>query len=408
MTERGPAQLRAGSAWALASVAVTLSSSILRTLVIARFLEPVEIGLLGIALLALGFVEAVASTGVDTALTAERKDVETYIDPGFTIQVARGFAVFGLLWAAAPAVARVFDNGAAVSVIRSVAPIAALRGLGNPAVVLAVRRLDFRRVFWWSLPEVLSSLFLTVVLVFLRRDVWALVIAVVAGQAVGTSASYGLVPRVPRLVFHRQRILELLRFGRFVSGSRALMYFSVNVDAAVVGVAMGTQALGLYQFATRVAELPVVTFTRAVAQVALPALSGLETGADALTRVWRAMLGWVVAVNAASAIVILMFGEAAVDAVAGRQWLPAVPIMRILAVAMLFRAILVLTGQLLDAVGQPAQTMRLNAVRLGILVIVLAPLAAWGGLRGIAQAVLIANAVAAVRAVRLSARVLSS
>lgn len=68
---------------------------------------------------------------------------------------------------------------------------------------------------------------------------------------------------------------------------------------------------------------------------------------------------------------------------------------------------LVLTGQLLDAVGQPAQTMRLNAVRLAILVVLLAPLAAWGGLRGVALAVLVANAVAALRAARLSARALS-
>jgi O-antigen/teichoic acid export membrane protein len=407
LTERGPAQLRAGSAWALASVAVTLSAGILRTFVVARFLEPVEIGLLGIALLALGFVEAMTSTGVDTALTA-RREVETYIDPGFTIQVARGFAVFGLLWAAAPAIAHLFGNGAAVDVVRSVATIAALRGLANPAVVLPVRRLDFRRVFWWSLPEVLSSLLLSIGLVYLRRDVWALIIAVVIGQAVGTIASYGLAQRRPRLVFHRQRILELLRFGGFVSGSRALMYFSVNADAAVVGVVMGTQALGLYQFATRVAELPVVTFTRAVAQVALPALSGFETGAETLRRAWRTMLGWVMAVNAASVVIILMFGETIVGAVAGRQWLPAVPIMRILAAAMLFRGILVLTGQLLDAVGQPAQTLRLNAVRFGTLVVVLTPLAAWDGPRGVAQAVLVANGIAVLWASRLTARALST
>jgi O-antigen/teichoic acid export membrane protein len=400
--ELGPAQLRAGSAWALASVAMTLSSSVLRTFVMARFLEPVEIGLMGIALLALGFVEAVASTGVDTALTAGR-DVEPYIDPGFTVQVVRGIAVFAVLCAAAPIVARIFDNGAAIGVVRTVATIAALRGLANPAVVLAVRRLDFRRMFWWALPEVSTTLFLSIVLGYLRRDVWALVIAVVAGQAVGTLASYGLVRRRPRLVFDRERILALLRFGRFVSGSRALMYFSVNVDAALVGVAMGTPALGLYQFATRVAELPVVTFTRAVAQVALPALSHVEIRADAARRVWRTMLGWVVAVNAAAAVVILLFGEAAVITVAGRKWLPAVPIMRILTVAMLFRAILVLTGQLLDAVGQPSRTLRLNAVRLCILVAALGPFAAWGGLRGIALAVLVANGIAAVHALRVSA-----
>jgi O-antigen/teichoic acid export membrane protein len=363
---------------------------------------------MGIALLALGFVEAVASTGMDTALMAERKDVESYLDPAFTIQVARGLIVSALLWIAAPTLAWAFHNDAAVSVIRSVGTIAALRGLANPAVVLVMRRLDFQRVFWWSLPEVLSSLFLAVVLAFLRRDVWALVIAVVAGQAVGTIASYGMAPRMPRLVFHRQPLQALLRFGRFVSGSRALMYFSVNVDAALVGLAMGTQALGFYQFATRVAELPVVTFTRAVGQVALPALSDLHSNAAALARTWRAMLGWILVVNAAAAIVILLFGETAIVALAGDRWLPAVPLMQILAVAMVFRAVVVLSGQLLDAVGQPALTMRLNAGRLATLLVVLPPLAAWAGSHGVAQGVLLANAGAALFALRLSARVTSS
>ncbi len=407
LTERGLAQLLTGSAWSLASVAVALSTGLLRTIVIARFLGPSDIGLMGIALLALGFVEAVASTGVDTALIAQRKDVETYLDPAFTIQVARGVAVLTLLWVTAPALAWAFHNDAAVSVIRSVGTIATLRGLANPAVALVMRRLDFRQVFWWSLPEALSSLCLAVVLAFLRRDVWALVIALVAGQAIGTIASYGMAPRVPRLIFRRQPIYALLRFGRFVSGSRALMYFSLSIDASLVGLAMGTQALGLYQFAIRVAELPVVTFTRAVAQVALPAFGDLHTNPAALRRTWRTMLGWVLGVNAGAAILILLFAEAAALALPGRRWLAAVPLMRILAVAMVFRAVVVLTGQLLDAVGQPALTMRLNAARLAALLVVLPPLAAWTGLHGVAQGVLLANAGAALIALRFSARVIS-
>jgi len=382
-------------------VAVALCAGLLRTMVTARFLGPADVGVMGVGLLALGFVEAVASTGVDTALMAQR-DPERHIDAAFTIQAARGFAVLALLWAAAPAIAWAFHTDAAAGVIRSVGAIAALRGLSNPAVVLPMRRLDFRRVFWWSLPEILTSLCLAVVLSYLRRDVWALVIAVVAGQAIGTIASYGLVPRAPRVVLHRESIEALLRFGRFVSGARALMYFSVYVDAAVVGLTMGTHALGLYQFAMRVAELPVVTFTRAVGQVALPALTGLQANAVALSRTWQKMLRWVVGVNAAAAVVILLFGGAAVHAIVGDRWLPAVPLMRILAIGMACRAVVVLTGQLLDAIGRPAATMRLNAWRLAVLVVLLPPLAMWDGLSGVALAVLLANAGAALFALRLS------
>ena len=402
-----PAALRAGSAWALASVVVALCVGLVRTIVTAHFLGPAEIGLMGIALLALGLVEAVASTGMDTALVAQRDDVEAYLDPAFTIQVARGVTVFALLWLAAPAIAWAFHDAAAAGVIRAVATIAALRGLVNPAVAVVTRRLDFERLFWWSLPEALSSLTLTVWLVSLRRDVWALVIAVVVAQAIATIASYGIAPRVPRIVFRRQPIHALFRFGRFVSGSRALMYFSVYLDSALVGLTMGTASLGLYQFAVRIAELPVVTFTRAVAQVALPALSAPHSTPAALSRTWRLMLGWVCAGNAAAALAIVLLGGPAVAAIAGPRWLAAVPLIRILAVAMFFRAVVVLAGQALDAMRRPALTLRLNAERLAALVIVLPLLGAWGGLPGIAAAVLLANAAVASRALRLSVRVVS-
>ena len=405
MIARGPSHLAAGGGWALASVAVALASGFLRTILIAHVLGPADIGVMGIALLALGFVEAVASTGVDTALVASREDVETYIDPAFTIQLARGLAVTALLWIAAPAVAWAFHSGAATQVVRGVGVIAALRGLANPAIALALRRFDFRRVFWWSLPEAVTSVAVTVPLAFARRDVWALVAGAVAGQLVATIASYGLVPRMPRLVFARERIRHLLHFGRFVSGSRALMYFSVYVDAAIVGLTMGTHTLGLYQFASRIAELPVVTLTRAIAQVALPAVGGLR--GTPLKDVWRTLVGWVLALNGTAAVVIVLSGRLVIETIAGTQWLDAVPLMRTLAIAMLFRAIVVLTGQLLDGAGRPRLTLRLNAVRLAALVVLLLPLAAWGGAAAVAWGVLLANAGAALYGLRLSSHAIN-
>jgi O-antigen/teichoic acid export membrane protein len=397
-------QLRAGSAWALASLLTAMFFGLLRTIVVARFLEPFEIGVMGIAVLALGFVEAVASSGVDTALIAERGDVGAYLDSAFTIQIARAVLLFVLLWIGAPLLARAFHDAAAAGVIRSVATIVLLRGLSNPAAVYAIRQVNFRRLFWWSLPEVLTAFCLTVAFAFLRRDVWALVIGTVGGQVVAMLASYGVVPHRPRATLRLERIAHLLRFGRFVSGARALMYSSVHVDAAVVGVSMGTQALGLYQFAFRVAELPIVTFTRAVSQVALPALSGLHAHTPRLRRVWRTMLAWVLGVNGAAALGILLLGEAAVRISVGERWIGSVPVMRVLAVAMLLRGVTVLTGQLLDAVGQPARTLRLNALRFAALVILVPALGMRGGLVGVASAVLAANAAAALLALRFAER----
>src|SRR5262249_1455023 len=80
------------------------------------------------------------------------------------------------------------------------------------------------------------------------------------------------------------------------------------------------------------------------------------------------------------------------------------PLMRTLAVAMLFRAIVVLTGQLLDGVGRPHLTLRLNAGRLAVLAIVLIPLAAGAGVRGVPDRVLRAHPGGAWRSPRAPGR----
>jgi O-antigen/teichoic acid export membrane protein len=343
---------------------------------------------------------------VDSALVAKRQEVDAVLDSAFTIGLIRGILVCSLLWGSAPFVARLFGTDAAVAVIRAVGSVAALRGLANPATALAVRALDFRRAFWWSLPEQLVALGVTIALAVVRRDVWALVIGVIAGQVAGTLASYGLVRSRPRLDFDRHRAGALLHFGSRVSAARALSYVSVTLDAAVVGVTMGVHALGLYQFAVRVAELPVLTFTRAAAQVALPALSLQQADQAAMTRTWRALAWPVLGVNTAAAIAIVLFAHPLIGVVVGERWLPAVLPMQILAVGMLFRGFVILSGQLFDAVGSPSFTLRLNAVRLVTLVACLSVLAPAAGLEGAALAVLLANAAGALLGWRWSRTVI--
>jgi O-antigen/teichoic acid export membrane protein len=356
---------------------------------------------MGIALLALGFVESVASTGVDTALVAVREDVEHYIDPAFTIQLARGSAVMVLLWLAAPAIAWAFHTAAATSVIRAVGVVAVLRGLANPAIALALRRLDFQRVFWWSLPEAVTA------------------VAVTVAARVRAARRLGARRRRRRRAGGRHD--RVVRPGPADPAHRVRAHAhpppapvrQVRQRIARADVLQRLRRRGhrrhddghaharLYQFASRIAELPVVTFTRAIAQVALPAAGGLH--GTPLRDVWRTLAAWVLAVNGAAAAVIVVCGRVVVDAIAGAQWIDAVPLMQTLAFAMLFRAIVVLTGQLLDGAGRPRLTLRLNAVRLATLVVLLVPLAAWGGgAAAVAWGVLIANAGAALYALRLS------
>jgi O-antigen/teichoic acid export membrane protein len=169
---------------------------------------------------------------------------------------------------------------------------------------------------------------------------------------------------------------------------------SLSADNAVVGRFLGASALGVYQVAFRVGELAVVTFTYAVAQVALPALAQLRASGQ-LARGFRAALGVVLAVNCAFAAGMLLWGGPLLAGLLGPAWLPAVPVLRILVVAMVFRAAVVVAGGLFEAVRLPSITARVNAVRLAVMLATVFPLMHRFGMEGVAGSVLLASAAGA-------------
>jgi len=386
------ARTLAGSGWALLTLALGMCAGLARTLVVARLVGAREVGLMGIALLAQGTVDAFTATGVDTALITQRGEVDGDLDCAFTVQLTRGVLAAAAMWIGAPLAVPVFGAPGAVPLIRALGAFAILRGALNPAVALLMRRIDFARLFWWSVPEAVIGFAAAVGVALVRRDAWALVAGAVATQAAGTACSYAVLPRRPRLALRGAR--RLLGYGMWVKGSRLLTFLSLSADNALVARALGTRALGYYQLAFRLGELSIVTVTRAGLQAALPAFSALDR-AVRLRAAFRAVLGALLVVNAVYAALVLLLAHPLLRRVLGDAWLPAVPALRILVVAMVVRTVAVAAGELFNAVRRPRLALEVNALYLVVMLVPILPLMRSRGLEGAAIAVLLATLAAA-------------
>jgi O-antigen/teichoic acid export membrane protein len=94
---------------------------------------------------------------------------------------------------------------------------------------------------------------------------------------------------------------------------------------------------------------------------------------------------------------VLPFSGPLTRVLLGPTWMPIVPALRLLVVAMWLRSMVAMVGTLLNAVGQPRLTYRLQAVRLAIMAATIYPLSQlMGGLEGVAAAVLLSLIAAAV------------
>ena len=380
----------AAGGWAFLARTLLTASGFARTLVLARLLSPQDFGLMGTALVVLSAIEAFTGTGFETALMQRRGDNSGLYHSAFTIHLARGGALAALIWIGAPVAAAFFHGPALMPVLRTTGLILILRGLTNPAMLELYRDLRYDTLFWWSLPEVAVGLASAVALGIVLRNVWALVWSLIAAQAANTVVSHVLARRPPRLTLDRAGIRELTHYSKWILATSAVTFLSLQGDNGFVAKALGFGALGFYQVAFRIAELPVTGFTQVVMGVALPSLSALQHERDRLLSWYVGAQRLVLLVHGAFVALILPFGAPLTRALLGPKWLPIVPALRILAIAMLLRAIVDLAGILFNAVGVPRLAYRLQAVRLAGLAVAIYPLSrVMGGVEGVAVAVLV-------------------
>jgi lipopolysaccharide exporter len=380
----------AAGGWAFSARTLVSAAGFARTLVLARLLSPHDFGVMGAVYLILGAIEALTGTGFETALVQRRHDVEQFYDSAFTLQALRGIVLAVLLWLAAPLAAAFFRGPILVPVLRAAALVLVLRGLANPAKARLMRELRYRALFWWTFPEVVIGLGVAIGLGVILRTVWALVIALIAGQAVATVVSHLMARRRLRLALDWARLREIAHYSKWVLATGIVSFLSLQGDNGFVAKALGIAALGFYQVAFRIAELPVTGFTQAVSQVALPALSALQDERERLASWYFAAQRVVLLVHGTFAAVVALFAAPLTRALLGARWLPMVPALKILAVAMLLRSVAALAGTLFNALGEPRFAYRLQAWRFAILAATIYPLTRLlGGLEGVAGAVLL-------------------
>jgi O-antigen/teichoic acid export membrane protein len=146
-----------------------------------------------------------------------------------------------------------------------------------------------------------------------------------------------------------------LRFGGFVSVDRGLWGVFSESDKFIGGRLLGNQALGYYAVASQVASLPIQKVSGILNSVAFPAFS--RAHADSSSVKVREYLLTATRVLAIAAFPVFLgigcTAEGIISVLLGEKWLPAAPLLQVLAVVMPFRLLANVFPPLLWGVGRP-------------------------------------------------------
>lgn len=356
------------AAWNYLAFALSKSSTLIMTVVVARILDPTEFGLFALALLVVNLFDYVKDLGVGSALVQSRRDWTKLAPTGLTLSVIVGLAASALLAATAGLAADALKHPDLAPMIRALAIGLALGALGTVPAAWLRRSMDFRARL---LPEASGALIKTVVtigLAFGGLGVWSLVYGQLAAVAVMTPLYWLVSRRRPEIGLNRETGGELLRFGIPVTAVTLLAYAIYNVDYLAVGTRLGADDLGLYTLAYRLPELLVLNLCVVVSDVLFSALSGLQHDTDGLGEHYLEALSVVMALTAPIGVGLAIAAKPVVATLYGDQYAGSAPILSVLAIYTVVYSASFHAGDVFKAVGKPGVLTAVNAAKLVLLV----------------------------------------
>lgn len=371
---------------------VTRGISLARNVVLARLLTPGDFGLLGVALLTAGFLEVFTRSGLEHSVIQRSQVNRQELNALWTFDALRGVLLSVLMFLAAPAIGAVLGSPESVPVIRVMSIIPATWFLRHIDFIIFQKELEFRKIFYIEAAAETINLIVGISLAVAYRNVWALVISMIAGRVAIVIGSYVVSTARLRFVWDWAVVKDHFNYGRQVLVTGIGQYTYNNGDDWFVGKVLGVSALGLYRWAYTLGNLITSELTLVLARVLFPAFSEIQDDTIRLRNGFLRSQKALILIVAPTTVFLVFFAEPFVGVVLGDKWLSMVPAFQLLVVWGGFRAFREVCATVFWAVGRPRIVGYTTYAKLGIMLALLWPAGQYGVV-GVAGVVLLTSSV---------------
>lgn len=378
-----------GISWMSAFRIITRLISFLKIAVLARVLTPDQFGIFGIATLVLTFLEIVSETGINIILIQIKDDIKKYIDSAWVVSIIRGMGISLIIILSAPFIASFFNAPEALNIILLISVVPFIRGFINPYEIKFQKELNFNYEFWFRTFLFFIDAAVSIVAVLLIHSVYALVLGLIAGALTEVIISFALIKPTPKFAFNFNYVKEILRKGKWITLYSIFNYLGENGDNVVVGKFLGTSFLGIYQIAYKLSILPISEVSDVVSRVVFPVYMKIEEDRERLLSAFFKTTFLITLGAFLVGGIIYFFPVEIVKIILGQQWLAVIPVLRVLTIYGIIRAVSGPASALFLAKGKQNYVTLMTFVRFATLAITIYPLVIAFGIVGAGYSALV-------------------
>lgn len=351
----------------------SLLISVPTVMVLARFLTPAETGIFSVALAMTELAHMLRDFGVGDYLIQERDLDREKLRTAFTVTgITAWLMALAVFWGA-PAAARFYAQPGIENVMRVVALNFLILPFGSSASAMMRRELAYGALYVRNTVETLARCATSISMAALGFSYMSLAWGALAGIAAGTLATAVLRPRYVLLWPSLKYFRSVISFGQKMIVIDVLRQLANSGNEMVTGRTLGVAATGLYSRGAGLVNLFANNFQGAIRSVVFPAFAQRSREGWDANKLFAKSIAYVTAIAWPFYAFAVIMAYPIILAAYGSQWLAAVPVLRLIAVAAGIATLTSYAGQLQMATGHVNSFLHTQLIthplRLGLTIV---------------------------------------
>ena len=354
------------------------------TLVVARLLTPEDFGIVGSAMIYVGFLGLFADFGVGTSVPIMRDLPEDHLAQLNGAGILFGALAMLLGLAAAWPAGQFFHSTQVPWVLAALSSTLLVSGVRSVPAALLQKALRFRTLALIEATQGVIGAAATVLLALAGWRYWALCLGAIIQSVAYTGLVLVAQPHRRSWPVWRSLDKPLQLNGNILLGQVSWWIYS-NADFAIAGRVLGQAVMGSYLLAWEFASLPVEKITNIVGRVTPAYFAALQNDRAGLRRHLLNLTEGIATMTLPASWGIALVAEDFVRVVLGDKWLPAVAPLQILCFYVSLRSVVTLLPQVLTAIGEARWSARVGMMFVAVMPLAFLIGSRWGAV-GIATA----------------------
>lgn len=343
------------------------------SVVLARLLIPADYGLVGTISIFIEISGIFVTGGLSMAIIRKIDRTQTDLSTVFYYNTVVSALIYILLYVSAPFIASYFNNPPLLAITRVSGLTLIVGALGAVHGSLLHANMEFKKQVFFSVPIFIICGTTGICLAYMGYGVWALVLQGLLSSLLTTVALWYFVSWKPSMIFSWESFHSTFGFGFKLMISSLLDTSYKNAYQFVIAKQFSAVDLGYYTRANTMARLPMSSLYSIISRVTYPLMSKIQDDNEQLKHVFRRILRTMVYIIFPCMLLLVLTAKPLVAVLLTEKWLPCVPFLQILSLALALTPVNALNLNLLQAKGRSDLFLRLEVWKkiLGVLILII-------------------------------------